>query len=731
MWSDNETEIDAINVQHVVGAVVDILNTPHLTPITVGVFGPWGIGKSSVAKMVQQAMAPPDGKSDAHETLVVYFNGWRFEGYEDAKAALMGTIIEEIVKHRTLSTKGKRLAKRLWRSINVMQLVKGGAQVAGHLKLAAITGGVSVPASAWMAIRGLLKEKASDATVEDASKLLETVVGDAEKADKNKGRADGHDLARLAHRSVRNFEKHFEALLAETKLTRLVVVIDDLDRCLPAHVIDTLEAIRLFLAVKRTAFVITADELLVQHAVRHRFPGMDALKSEVGQDYLEKMIQIPIRLPLLGRADLENYLNLLFAQRALAPERFSALCASLLTAVPPTAPPQTALGIGHEVPFSLDTAQALLGADYPTGLRDDLALAKQIVHVVALSVGGNPRQVKRYLNALTLRLTMASKRRVTIDTPLAAKLMLLEYFRPEAFLQLAKWQAAQRGRPREIALLERARVGAAQETPSQAVEEKLGESSDSEPAVSGRRAGAIASPPVPVTSKSTSGARGSAELREDIDGGSSADSAQKEHQESLVAEAALWLQDDWQRAWLETEPRLAGVDLGPYFYFARDRFVARAVSTQELGPLGQAVLTGLQATAESIRLAHRERALGLTQPVAFAVLASLAEHARLTGKPDTGEETPYAGIYDLAGWRPELGPEVVRFFTAQPVSVLRAETPARLIAATLASPSAADAVSLVQRWAQQTENRGLSAGANAALAGSNASKGVARPTGSH
>jgi hypothetical protein len=728
VWSDNETEIDAINVQHVVGAVVDILNTPHLTPITVGVFGPWGSGKSSVAKMVQQAMAPPDGKSDAHETLVVYFNGWRFEGYEDAKAALMGTIIEEIVKHRTLSTKGKRLAKRLWRSINVMQLVKSGAQVAGHLKLAAITGSLSVPASAWMAIRGLLEEKASDATVEDASKLLNTVVGDAEKADKNKVRADDHDLARLAHRSVRNFEKHFEALLAETKLTRLVVVIDDLDRCLPAHVIDTLEAIRLFLAVKRTAFVITADEVLVQHAVRHRFPGMDALRSEVGHDYLEKMIQIPIRLPLLGRADLENYLNLLFAQRALAPERFSTLCTSLLAAVPPTAPPQTALGIGHEVPFSLDTAQALLGADYPTGLRDDLALAKQIVHVVALSVGGNPRQVKRYLNALTLRLTMATKRRVSIDTPLAAKLMLLEYFRPEAFLQLAKWQAAQRGRPREIALLERARVGAAQETPAQAVQERLGESSDSEPAVSGRRAVASTSPPVPVTSNRTSGARRSVESPEDIDG---ANSAQKELQEPLVPEAALWLQDDWLRAWLETEPRLAGLDLGPYFYFARDRFVARAVSTQELGPLGQTVLTGLQATAESVRLAHRDRAVGLTQPVAFAVLASLADHARSTGKPDIGEESPYAGIYDLAGWRPELGPEIVRFFTAQPVSVLRPETPARLIRATSASPAAAEAVDLAQRWAQQVENKGLAAGATAALASSSVPKRGARQTGSH
>ena len=124
MWSDNETAIDAINVQHVVGAVVDILNTPHLTPITIGVFGPWGIGKSSVAQMVRQALTPEKGKEKESTTLVVFFNGWRFEGYEDAKAALMSTILEEITKRRKLTVKARKLLKRLWRSVNIMQLVK-------------------------------------------------------------------------------------------------------------------------------------------------------------------------------------------------------------------------------------------------------------------------------------------------------------------------------------------------------------------------------------------------------------------------------------------------------------------------------------------------------------------------------------------------------------------------------------------------------------------------------
>lgn len=67
MWSDNETELDAINVQHAEGAVVDLWKTPHLTPITIRVFGPWSIGKSSVAKMVHRPAASPGGSPAADE----------------------------------------------------------------------------------------------------------------------------------------------------------------------------------------------------------------------------------------------------------------------------------------------------------------------------------------------------------------------------------------------------------------------------------------------------------------------------------------------------------------------------------------------------------------------------------------------------------------------------------------------------------------------------------------
>ena len=56
---------------------------------------------------------------------------------------------------------------------------------------------------------------------------------------------------------------------------KLIVLIDDLDRCLPPTTISTLEAIRLFLFLQNTAFVIAADDTMIKHSVRSHFEGVD------------------------------------------------------------------------------------------------------------------------------------------------------------------------------------------------------------------------------------------------------------------------------------------------------------------------------------------------------------------------------------------------------------------------------------------------------------------------
>jgi predicted KAP-like P-loop ATPase len=102
MWSDRETTIDLLNVEHLVTAITGTVTRGHLRPLTLGVFGDWGSGKSSVISMAKQRV-----EQDHPNILCVYFNGWLFEGYEDAKAAILGTILDELADKRKAKEKAR------------------------------------------------------------------------------------------------------------------------------------------------------------------------------------------------------------------------------------------------------------------------------------------------------------------------------------------------------------------------------------------------------------------------------------------------------------------------------------------------------------------------------------------------------------------------------------------------------------------------------------------------
>jgi predicted KAP-like P-loop ATPase len=90
VWSDNETNTDLLRFGYLASAVGRIVRSDRLLPTTVGVFGDWGSGKSSLLKMIQAEL-----ERDPN-VMCLSFDGWLFEGYEDAKTALMGTILDAI-----------------------------------------------------------------------------------------------------------------------------------------------------------------------------------------------------------------------------------------------------------------------------------------------------------------------------------------------------------------------------------------------------------------------------------------------------------------------------------------------------------------------------------------------------------------------------------------------------------------------------------------------------------
>jgi predicted KAP-like P-loop ATPase len=88
--SDNETAVDLLYYEAIAKTIVGLINESADEPMSIGIYGDWGTGKSSILLMTEKAFS---GDSDI---LCLRFNGWQFQGFEDAKAALPEKIVIEL-----------------------------------------------------------------------------------------------------------------------------------------------------------------------------------------------------------------------------------------------------------------------------------------------------------------------------------------------------------------------------------------------------------------------------------------------------------------------------------------------------------------------------------------------------------------------------------------------------------------------------------------------------------
>jgi len=636
MWADNETGIDLLGYHHLVGAVVEIVRADRLLPATIGVFGDWGSGKSSLVQMACAELATDE------TTLVLPFNGWLFEGYEDAKIALMGTIVDELAGRKTLTVKGKELVLRLVRRINFMRLAGGAVRLAAAYLTGGLPGLALGAAPDVAAMGAAIFEKAKDVKPEDLGQFLRD-----------------EDPGQQARRNVREFREDFSALLNETKLQRLVVVVDDLDRCNPDTIIETLEAIKLFLFVPKTAFIVGADERLVRYAVRRRFPELPGDNAEVGRDYLEKLIQFPVRIPPMGRSETDTYVKLLLAERCeLSNHAYEKMRAAVVSSTA-----TVGARIDHQV-----AKDALTGA-IPQALSESLVLAEQIAPVLAAGLVGNPRQCKRFLNTLMMRLGMASARSVELKRGVLAKLMLLEYLRPESFKELARLQAVQAGMPIDLREAEKAHKVEAAPDEESAVESDSTRPKATDPAPK------KATPPRPT----------------------------------IRAEAsplAPWLGDPWLADWLASEPSLSGIDLGHYFYFSRERLDPLAGASLRMSPEAQEVLSRLLGDVESTRTLALNRAPTLSAVDAAAILEALGGRARRSEGSNAAANAPLPLMCSFVDRRPELFNEFMTFLKSLSPAAVPFSLAARLTQMVNGSSDRkTQLATLMQGWASSATGR--------------------------
>ena len=463
--SDNETKLDLLNNQAIAKTIVSIIRDSKES-VSIGVHGDWGAGKSSILAMVEDLLNPKRSEDDADpenpceddfdwdewneedpegatedETglpvsgfITVRFNSWQYQGFEDAKIALMSAIVKALQKeaksfYKEHPVKGafkktKETCKRIWSNLDKLSLAKSAAKIGvsvatGTTPLALLNIG------AQQAKRILTDEKERDEFISKAGALLK-----------------GTSPETSNYKEMADFRANYKELFKATHIEKLVVLIDDLDRCLPRVAIETLEAVRMFLSMENTAFIIAADDEMIRYSVKEYFPRVLEKEGEeiagaidysrFSDKYLEKLIQVPLHIPRIGIAEAQLYVLMLFIESQTGKsDELKALADVIIKKLnKPWALEQ----------ISIKEIKEKLGASYDS-VAEKIWIAKNIDQFLAEHTGGNPRNIKRFINMLLLRTEVARNRGFDendLEIAILAKLMLVEQYEYDFYKAIAE-----------------------------------------------------------------------------------------------------------------------------------------------------------------------------------------------------------------------------------------------------------------------------------------------------
>lgn len=374
LWDDNPTEDDMLGFGPVVESVIAAVSSSDLDPVTVALQSSWGGGKSSALKLIEKRLRLNE------EYVVVVCDPWEYDDLPKAevRALLIGQVLQALTAKPSFIGDTKRLLKRI----------------------------------AWVKVGATITNMVLARTV-DAGKLVDAFTPNPEEPT-----------------SMAGFRAEFQELMKDSiGIKKVIVLVDDLDRCSPDSVVAILEAIKVFLSVPKMAFVLAAEEALIRFAIERSTNS--GARNTYSDRYLEKIVQLPVRLPTLSREDAETFIALLLAHRRGEDKA------------------RTRALIEHVASRRESGTKPYIGGSYPKDVQvpeaEDLALAAQIARGLSIDKWSSPRAIKRFLNAWGVRVSIAGARGADLDLGVTLKLYILEDRFPKSFVTLVETQPEDRG----------------------------------------------------------------------------------------------------------------------------------------------------------------------------------------------------------------------------------------------------------------------------------------------
>ncbi|MBN2132304.1 MAG: SUMF1/EgtB/PvdO family nonheme iron enzyme [Sedimentisphaerales bacterium] len=238
--------------------------------ITIGVFGEWGTGKTSLMRLIQ------DEVDKEKAAAAVWFNAWQYEKEEHLIVPLTATI-------------NKELAQKKWSA----KLADGAKSMRDALRAIAygfsIKGKVGIP---------LISEAEVNLSPKDMIERYQDLTKDSV-------------LARSLYFDA--FERLAECAAGATA-PRIVVFVDDLDRCFPPKAVELLEGIKLVLNLPGFSFVLGVYERIIQDFIKAKYAKDYNIDGSYFEDYLDKIVQIKVPVPAREPDDMADYIESLLKE---------------------------------------------------------------------------------------------------------------------------------------------------------------------------------------------------------------------------------------------------------------------------------------------------------------------------------------------------------------------------------------------------------------------------------
>lgn len=279
IFSDKPTNKDLLNFKDYSTLLANVIVNSE-TPSTIGIFGEWGSGKTSLMLMIEEFLQKKNIKT-------IWFNAWKYDKEESLWRALILSIL------RGLSAKQKVIDDTTLKLYEAVSTEKLGQLQIDWLEIGkTLLKGAAFLVAPLLLIPGIANAFANASFLDQVSSAFTR-----RKIQQSRERIS----------SIEQFEDLYKKLISEHVQDgeRIVILIDDLDRCSPTRSLEVLEALKSFLDAEGCVYVVSCDTRLINQGLSEKYNE----KSGVDLDeYLGKIVQFSFTIPPIRIEDAEKFI---------------------------------------------------------------------------------------------------------------------------------------------------------------------------------------------------------------------------------------------------------------------------------------------------------------------------------------------------------------------------------------------------------------------------------------